>query len=105
VSFSAIVGVVYRISVDLSSGVVYHCGMTIKASEYYKGIEACEADAESIKSQGERLVVFGRNALLLGRRLRDEADANGLPADAREQLDAYRKMLDDGPPDEPEWLR
>lgn len=73
--------------------------MTIKPSEYYRGIEDVEGRASAHVFDARRLVNWFVDILEHGRRLRDAADAHGLPADAQEQLDGYRKMLEDGPPD------
>lgn len=78
------------------------CGMTrsmLKPSMFYKAIETIEADAYTHETRANALLDWARAMLAHGQKLRNDADSHGLPPDAQGQLDAFRAMLDEGPPD------
>jgi hypothetical protein len=71
----------------------------MKPSEFYSATEHFRAEAVAGEQAAFRAVRYFQGVAQQVQATRDRADEHGLPPDASERLDAFRKMLAEGPPD------
>lgn len=80
--------------------------MTMKPSEFYRELDKLEGDClahEREAQQGieraNKLASWVRGVLKQVYETQKKADEAGVPPDAREQLERFERMLEEGPPD------
>jgi hypothetical protein len=80
--------------------------MAMKGSEFYRAVDELEQEGckyeQAALEQGARAASRGawpRGVFDNARKLRKEADDQGVPTNARDEIERYHALLEEGPPD------